>query len=308
MLCHMRPLPEDSVQLASLVLTLTLTLELKLSLFVHFPTWKAPIYILPLISNLLLIFVSSAFIVDVFLYLLRWIHFYILNLPLTHFLHQRRSHLPLSSSSQSLQETPLKVDFLAGINSLFADSHVDYLNHLRRRIVDGCAPVQRQTSHHLDSARFWKGAYDKAEEEKAVLLDKLYELKKQKAAATLLSSPTARSPLTRDGKRSKEDTLVAKANSRSKRWVKPSKTPQPPARDIFSGEHGELLLASEACVYTYGQRSSQSLTARRRRHEAPTGVLHFAYSLESRATYRLHGSSFGKAPWSHHRYHYEKCH
>lgn len=121
----------------------------------------------------------------------------------------------------------------------------DYLTQLRDCIVEGCASAKRPTSQYPDGAEYWKKAYEKAEEERKALLDKLHKHEKQQTVASLFSSPTARSPLTKDGKRKREDTPAAQANSRSKRRTNLSNTPQSPAIDDVSSGYGEALLFGE---------------------------------------------------------------
>lgn len=137
------------------------------------------------------------------------------------------------------------VNFLATSVGTITDVYADYLARLRDRIVEGCAPARIPMARHLDGAGYWKKAFDRAEEEKKALLDRLHDLEKAKAATTLLSSPPARSPLTRDRKRRREDTPAAKANSRSKRRANPSRASEPPAENDASPGHDEVLVAGE---------------------------------------------------------------
>jgi hypothetical protein len=119
------------------------------------------------------------------------------------------------------------------------------LNRLQTHSIRGNATAQGSPSQILDSAAYWKQAYEQAEEEKAALLDRVYELEKHNAVSTILSSPVAGSPLGEDRKRGREDTPAAKANSRSKRRANPSKITESPAKEGESVGGGNVLLRNE---------------------------------------------------------------
>lgn len=201
----------------------------------------------------------------------------------TRFLHRLRSHLRLSSSNQSLQRHVSKVSPLSVSVEMIADLYADYLTQLRDCIVEGCASAKRPTSQYPDGAEYWKKAYEKAEEERKALLDKLHKHEKQQTVASLFSSPTARSPLTKDGKRKREDTPAAQANSRSKRRTNLSNTPQSPAIDDVSSGYGEALLFGEVSGVYETPTLFTMLISIRRCHEAPTVFLCFAYAHEAPA-------------------------
>jgi hypothetical protein len=123
--------------------------------------------------------------------------------------------------------------------------YADYLAQLRDRIVEGCAPARIPMARHLDGVGYWKKAFDRVEGEKKALLDRLHDLEKAKVATTLLSSPPARSPVTRDRKRRREDTPAAKANSRSKRRANPPGASEPPAENDTCPGNDDVLVAGE---------------------------------------------------------------
>lgn len=164
------------------------------------------------------------------------------------------------------------------------DISVDYLTLLRDGVITGRAPVSTPNTQHLDGAWYWKMAFDKAQEEKKALLDKLCDFERQKNMTTLSSSPAAASPLTRDRKRRREETPAAKANSRSKRRANTLKASDSlPENDVPNG-HEEASVADEVASEFRCQCSLQSLKISRWHRKAPTGILCFAYGLATSAT------------------------
>jgi hypothetical protein len=148
-------------------------------------------------------------------------------------------------SSQSLEGHPLKVEDPAVQANASTDSYADYLEQLRKSIVRGRAPKREQLPQHLDSAGYWKKAFEKAEAEKTALLEKLHFYEKQKAATTLLSSPSVCSPRTRNGKRRRDETPATQANSTSKRRANSSRTSKSPARNDIHNEYGKELMGAQ---------------------------------------------------------------
>lgn len=208
------------------------------------------------------------------------------------FLRQLRLPLPWSSSIQNLERQALKVSHSAVQISSAANSGADYLAHLRGRIVDGCAPTIELVAQHLDGAGYWKEAFDKAEEEKTALLDRVHDLEKKKASATLLSSPVVRSPLPGKRKRRREDTPAAIANSRSKRQANSSRASKSPADHDTPRGCGEAIEAGGVSGLFRIFLLSPLLMLSRPYRKAPAAILHSASRLEMPATCPFCNPSF----------------